>query len=530
MKNKKLIIFMSIVIVVALLVTMLVGCKKAGFEDIVKSPDVYEYTSSVRQLSVLDGWQYVESGNGFVLLDKSDENGEVISKMLYNFESDKALLTITENIADYSVDYVATYFAVVKNTVTEHTDVYDANGIVFSADTIVYTSSSDNGLYTLYFSDGRFVSVDENGKVKTGNTSLDCTSSLVSYEALGDYYIGGDGVNFSLYDKNFKKISTICLSDYTYTTEQPISIVMLTDYTMIIQTQEILDDKATNYEVEVDGKKTNLHTYAFDMLKNKSKKIDDLSFVLTSNSIQDARFNYNLFTYIEITPEKSFGTAKIAVFDNDLNIIADISALMPDATGESNITVLQDGTLLLSNYDTTVVVNTNGKIERVFSNDKLLAVGNNLYALEGTRKIYDAKGEFVFEMPENSTTVTLSTPSDFYYYYVSEGAFNDSGQFQETLFYYAFNLKTKEAVKLGEYSDIDFSERTYTVTTENNDGTVSKSCYLLLDGSLVFDGVASSTSVKEYRLTNAYEAYLLQLTDADGNVSYYSYTIQYDKA
>ena len=142
MKNKKLIILMSIILVISILTFTMVGCKDSfSLSKIDKESNVGKsFASDVKQLSAIAGWEYEQGNSRFLCMNKYDETG-LVSKMLYSLESDKALLTITADIDAFAFDYSVTGVVIVKNSLTKHTDVYDANGIVFSADTTASKSA-----------------------------------------------------------------------------------------------------------------------------------------------------------------------------------------------------------------------------------------------------------------------------------------------------------------------------------------------------------------------------------------------------
>ena len=531
MKNKTIITVISIVIIISVLVMLLLGCDKSlNISDLSNKSQLYEYNSTVRQLNTLSGWQYETSGSNFVVLNKYDAENVLSSKMLYSLLSDKSLLTLTENFEEYEISFEANYLAIVKNTVANRIDVYDANGIVFSADNVNYTTQSEGGIYEMFFSNGKCITVSaEDGTVKVGDTSFFAQPDSSYYEKLGDYYIGNEGLSYCLYDKNFKKISSVNISDYLYSNSMPISFAILKDYTFVMQTIELLDKKATSYDLKMGEEKYNIHNHVYDMLKGKTKKLE-LGNVIFETASFDDRFNYNLLTYTEITSDKELGAEKLGIFNNDMELLADLSGYLPSLDSADNIEVLANGDLRLSDDYTTVIVGGDGTVKNVFDESSLTAIpGTELYMLDSTNMIYDAYGQFLMELPKEASLVSSFSPSDYIYYLAPEVTTDEGGIEQTTEYYYSFNIDTKTTVKIGEKSEVNFKSTSYTVSKTDSEGKTTTSCYLILDGKEVYKDIASDVSVREFNVSVDSGAFLVQLTDAEGNTVFYLYTITYDK-
>lgn len=541
MKNKKLIIIMSIVLVISVLALSMVGCKdKFSLSKIDKENNVGKsFSSDVKQLSSIAGWEYGQGNSRFLSLNKYDET-ELVSKMLYSLESDKALLTVTSDLDAFDFDYSVAGLVIVTNSLTEHTDVYDANGIVFSADTTDYSVSNNSYDSFIYFANGKTVKVSqEDYSVKVVDTTI--TQEPSSKEKLGEFYVETDAsMTFKVYDANGKYLRDVSFAEYMSATNSMLSASANNEGVVLLQFLKALPSSATDYDCITDGVKCNLVSVAKSL---KTGKTVDLK--LEENTIYAAfpneDYNYITGAKYKLTQSGEMIATESGFFDDDFNCLFNVLSYgLSGNIADSIPTTLGNGDLMINCDDNfVIIIDSAGNVKGSYLTENLNAIGyttNGLpvYQLAGTNELYDVYGKHLFTLPETASLVAVSSPSDNIYYKDSVTVTNGEGTDETTEYYYAMNINTLEVKTLGKTSDIAFkqSEFCYVVTNTDDGGKVTVSAYSLIDGKAVYTDIdTSNVSVSTITLYgDAYPIILFCMEDAEGNKTYVKYSFAYAKA
>ena len=542
MKNKKLIILMSIILVISILTFTMVGCKDSfSLSKIDKESNVGKsFASDVKQLSAIAGWEYEQGNSRFLSMNKYDETG-LVSKMLYSLESDKSLLTITADIDAFAFDYSVTGVVIVKNSLTEHTDVYDANGIVFSADTTDYSISDDTKNYMIYFSNGKTVIVNqEDFSVKVVDTTIVEESS--PREQLGEFFIENDSsMTFKVYDENGKYLRSVSFAEYMTSTNSMLSASANNEGVVLLQFLKALPSTSTDYDYIYDGVKYNLVSVAKSLKTGKSVdlKLDDGVVYAVS---PDEDYNYITGTKYKLTQAGETVALESGFFDDDFNCLFNVLSygLSGTITTDSLPTTLGNGDLMIScKGNFVIVIDSQGNVKGSYLTENLTPVGSTvnglpLYRLAGTNQLYDVYGKPLFTLPETASLVEVSSPSNNIYYKDSVTETNGEGIEETTEYYYAMNIQTSEIKTLGKTSDITFnqSEFYYVVRNTDESGKVTASAYSIIDGKAIYTDIdTSSISISTQTLYGSgYPVILFCMEDAEGNMSYVKYSFNYAKA
>lgn len=540
MKNKKLIILMSIILVISILTFTMVGCKDSfSLSKIDKESNVGKsFASDVKQLSAIAGWEYEQGNSRFLCMNKYDETG-LVSKMLYSLESDKALLTITADIDAFAFDYSVTGVVIVKNSLTKHTDVYDANGIVFSADTTDYRVSA-SGDYLIYFANGKTVKVSqENYAVKVVDTTIVEESS--SREKLGEFFVENDSsMTFKVYDENGKYLRSVSFAEYMTSTNSMLSASANNEGVVLLQFLKALPSTSTDYDYIYDGVKYNLVSVAKSLKTGKSVdlKLDD---GVVYAIYPDEDYNYLTGTKYKLTQAGETVALESGFFDDDFNCLFNVLSYGLSGTITDSLpTTLGNGDLMIScKGNFVIVIDSQGNVKGSYLTENLTPVGSTvnglpLYQLAGTNQLYDVYGKPLFTLPETASLVAVSSPSNNVYYKDSVTETNGEGIEETTEYYYAMNIQTSEIKTLGKTSDIAFnqSEFYYVVRNTDESGKVTASAYSIIDGKAIYTDIdTSSISISTQTLYGSeYPVILFCMEDAEGNMSYVKYSFNYAKA
>ena len=541
MKNKKLIILMSIILVISILTFTMVGCKDSfSLSKIDKESNVGKsFSSDVKQLSAIAGWELEQGNSRFLSMNKYDETG-LVSKMLYSLESDKALLTITADIDAFAFDYSVTGVVIVKNSLTKHTDVYDANGIVFSADTTDYSISYDSENYTIYFSNGKTVIVNqEDFSVKVVDTTI--VEESPSREKLGEFFVENDSsMTFKVYDENGKYLRSVSFAEYMTSTNSMLSASANNEGVVLLQFLKALPSTSTDYDYIYDGVKYNLVSVAKSLKTGKSVdlKLDD---GVVYAVYPDEDYNYITGTKYKLTQAGETVAIESGFFDDDFNCLFNVLSYGLSGTITDSLpTTLGNGDLMIScKGNFVIVIDSQGNVKGSYLTENLTPVGSTvnglpLYQLAGTNQLYDVYGKPLFTLPETASLVAVSSPSDYIYYRDSVTETNGEGIEETTEYYYAMNIQTSEIKTLGKTSDIAFnqSEFYYVVRNTDESGKVTASAYSIIDGKAIYTDIdTSSVSVTSQTLYGSgYPVILFCMEDAEGNMSYVKYSFTYAKA
>ena len=541
MKNKKLIILMSIILVISILTFTMVGCKDSfSLSKIDKESNVGKsFSSDVKQLSAIAGWELEQGNSRFLSMNKYDETG-LVSKMLYSLESDKALLTITADIDAFAFDYSVTGVVIVKNSLTKHTDVYDANGIVFSADTTDYSISYDSENYTIYFSNGKTVIVNqEDFSVKVVDTTI--VEESPSREKLGEFFVENDSsMTFKVYDENGKYLRSVSFAEYMTSTNNIMSVSANNEGVVLLQFLKTLPSSATEYDCIYDGVKYNLVSVAKSLKTGKSVDLK-LDGGVVYAMFPDENYNYITGTKYKLTQAGETVALESGFFDDDFNCLFNVLSYGLSGTITDSLpTTLGNGDLMIScKGNFVIVIDSQGNVKGSYLTENLTPVGSTvnglpLYQLAGTNQLYDVYGKPLFTLPETASLVAVSSPSNNVYYKDSVTETNGEGIEETTEYYYAMNIQTSEIKTLGKTSDIAFnqSEFYYVVRNTDESGKVTASAYSIIDGKAIYTDIdTSSISISTQTLYGSeYPVILFCMEDAEGNMSYVKYSFNYAKA
>lgn len=503
MKKKKLLIFTCLLLVLTLMLCSLAGCQKFKLSNLEnKDYAAEDDTLKVKTLSALSGYDFSSVNQGFIVAEKKDAENKFSEIVLYNAHSEKILLSVKENFDAYTFEYYEGV-AIVRNTLTDHTDVFDKNGAVLSADNTKLSSTTTNGYFRyLYFSNAKTVTIDiESGVAKVKDTQIGGEpSNLVKF---GDHYfesIGGEsGFVLAIYDKNmnFQRYFDIESQIDMTSADADATTAMLRDGRILMTLASSLPDDATSYDFINEGTKYVNRSYIIDLNSLSVTKVEPKYFI---SGMADESFNYNILYFQDLSDKTMSSAFSLGVFDDDLNLLFNLSDYLADI---DSVEVLDNGDIKLKNRDLALILDKNGNTVASYYTEGVTDYGPFLMKLDGnTKSFYDQYGKEIFTLDSEGNIVT-SLESSRYIYYTETIEVSSEGASEIHLM--AYDTETKTSKDLGLYSSISFNSsiNAYTVTATTDNGTV-KSLYSGEDGKAIFenltDPVISSYSSGSDRL------------------------------
>lgn len=517
MKNKKLIIFSCIILVLTLSILVFAGCQNFSLAKL-KNPDYdsQDYSLKVKTLNALSGYNYISIKEGFIALDKKDDKNQITEVILYNAESEKILLTLKEKFDVYTFEYYEGV-ALVKNTETNHIDVYDKNGVVFSSDNTALSSTMTNGYFRyLYFSNGKTVEIDiQNKAVTVKDTKIGGDpSNLVKY---GDYYfesIGGEsGFVLAVYDKNmnFKKYFDIESQINMTAADADATTSLLKNGKILINLALSLPDDTKSYDYINNGLKYDTRSYIIDL---KSLSVSEVQPQYIITGMADESFSYNILYFQKITDKAVSPVLSLGVFDDDLKLLYNLSDHLSDI---QSVEVLDNGDILLKNDDMAVVIDKKGNTVASYSLNGITSFGSFLLKENGDMKtIYDKHGKEIMTLDSNCELVSSVYSNKYIYYLQSTEVSGDNGSTVKEKTYMVYDIATRSAKELGKEDQIKFYSaiNAYEISTPVDDAVLT-SLYFAEDGKAIYEGNA-------YVNTTYYDNdNVLLIGTSEGSTTYY---------
>lgn len=543
MKNKKLIILMSIILVISILSIAMVGCKqsfslsKAFDNDLRQKP----FASEVKQLSAISGWQYDDGCSSFLWLNKYDETGLPSSKMLYSLASDKVLVTVTADVSALDVDFYMDTLAIVKDTANNRMDIYDADGLVLSADSTVFSTNNTGSTSQLFIGNGKTITIDlEDYSVKVSDTTL--VEPQPELEKFGDYYIEtSSSFVLKVYDKNKKYMHTVSFSEFMTSVYMPLSTAVNNDGLIVLQFLKVLSDDAKDYDIIDGGNKYKMVTVAKSLKTGKDANVKLESGIIYSIIPQDG-YNYLVGSKYRLSATGERILVQAGFFDDDFNCIFDTTSYgLSERLAENLPAPLPNGDFIIAADDLSVIIDANGQLKNIFDTSNLSVVGIDasgipVYQLKGANlvnganQLYDVSGNLICTLSDTATVMPINIPSSFIYYSDDEITTDENGLQTTTKSYYAYDMNTSTAKKIGKVADVSFTDgnTVYVISERGEDNSiVSKSAYSTIDGKQIYSDIDVSTTVNSYMLDSMSSmAILFEFKDADGNYSYSIYTVK----
>lgn len=519
MKKKKLLIFTCLLIVLTLTLFSFAGCQKFSLSklknnDYTEKDDIFK----VKTLNALSGYNFVSMQNGFIVADKKNGENQTTETVLYNAESEKILLSLTEDITAYSFSYYDGT-ALVRNTLTEHVDLYDKDGVVFSADNTTLNSSSTNGFFRyLYFSNGKTVMIStENGDVRVSDTKIGGAPSNII--KVGDYYfesIGGEsGFVLAIYDKNmnFKRYFDIESQIKLTEADKDATTAVLKNNKVLFTLATLLPDDSKSYDFMNGGKKYNNRSYIIDFNKLSVSEVDPEYFI---SGMASETLNYNVLYFQDLSNKTMSTTFSLGVFDDDLKLLFDFSDYLTDI---DSVEPLDNGNILLKNKDMAVVINKDGDVVSSYSLDNLTEYGSLLLQNNGNVKVlYDKYGKEVLSLDNTCELVTSLESSKYIYYLQSTEISGEDGSKATEKIYMAYDINTRTAKELGKDITLYPSLNAYEISIPVDDA-VLKSLYSAEDGKAIYENLTNAVTRTYSDSSNR----LMTVTTGDATTFYYFY-------
>ncbi len=496
MKNKKLIIFSCIILVLTLSILVFAGCQNFSLAKLKNTDyDSQDYSLKVKTLNALSGYNFISIDEGFITADKKDDKNQVSEIVLYNADSEKILLTLKEKFDVYTFEYYEGV-ALVKNTETNHLDVYDKNGVVFSSDNTTLSSTMTNGYFRyLYFSNGKTVSIDiQNKTVTVKDTKLGGDpSNLIKY---GDYYfesVGGDsGFVLAVYDKNmnFKKYFNIESQIVMTSADANATTSLLKNGRILFNLSLALPDDAKSYDYMESGLKYDIRSYIIDL---QSLSVSEVQPQYIITGMADESFSYNILNFQEISDKTISPVLSLGVFDDDLKLLYNLSDHLSDI---QSVEVLDNGDILLKNDDMALIVDKKGNTVASYYLDGITSYGSFLLKSDSyMNTIYDSHGKEIMTL-NNDCELVSSVYSDKYIYYLQPSEVSgDNGSTVSEKKFMIYDIAARSAKELGKEDQIKFypSINAYEISTTVDDKVVT-SLYFAEDGKAIYEGKSTVNS------------------------------------
>lgn len=523
MKNKKLII-VSILIVMTIILVCFAGCQKSFSLSDMFDQESAENQPKVQQskmLTALNGYEINSSGESFVLASKYDDKKAIVETILYNIESDKILLTLKENFDQYTFEF-ADKHAIVKNTQSNITEIFDMNGSVFSATNASFTNTYNLYFRFLEFSNGKLVLIN---RLTYESVVKDNKPSAISnYLAkMGDYYVdivGEDNMCYYVYDQNLDLVNTLDIQSKLNISENTsiVGQTLIGNSTIIIQTTTALPEDVSSYDIMIEKSKYSFKTFKIDLKSGNVLEIDTNIIFQSSN---DYFYNYNIFAYSKIE-NKTLTELSLGIFDNELNLLCDLNKYLMVDFDTLKLRLLDNSDVFLSNGDMAVIVNKKGEIRSTFNVSDTTYLGSILIKASGKDTlIYDYYGNLIINLDENTELVASAYNSNILYLKKTYTQTQEDGSEKTTTEYIAYDMTKKTSTVLGTDSEVSFNTYAgiYTIQKADADGKMQMSAYLVSNGNKVFENMPYSSS----RFLSNDGNHLHILTDADGKTTYYYY-------
>ncbi len=523
--KKRNIILTTTVLLVILSVTLLgfTACNKDNGFDLngfaADAPQKYVQKSEVIKLDDLNGYTNTYSDNGFLFVSGTTDDGKY-KYCLYSFAENKIL---AEGVGESSSmierynneNLYAITVADAQGTVS--TTFYDAYGEIISFDSkvTVTDNSSNQDLVYAALSDNSYILFDETGKGT--HIPYSAGPQLSEMSAIGEYLQienSSSGSLYLVYDRNLNFVASYDLneafnvgSSFSLSNEITAGHKIFRSYT-----QEITDEEETDYDyLNEYGEKENIIQIVLDASTGKTTTLSN-NVIISSTINSDVSDDHFFAYYYEISDKALCKTRYIGLFDENFNLVANVSDIVGYDIG--NITSIDKiGEYLVfsgSQYFTFVKDN---KVAYKVSASYGSTVVYSRYAY-GNYVYFDLfTGKTITQIPIDAVLQSTSYETDGLIYYKLSEEIDNEGSLSYVYRTYVFDVKTGQTTLIDDSDNVTFSTYTYSV----NSPETGLSVYDTFSNQKIFS--AENYSTIQYN--NIPDGILISCKTSEGTVERY---------
>ena len=512
MRNKKLIFVATLILTISVLLCAFVGCsKEVTPAEILTSfyKDEAKSTAKTVELTNLEGYTISQYDSELVIARKY-ENDEY-TYALVNVAENKVIAT-SENNFSWAINGV--YYTYKDVEEERMYSFYSKDGVVKQ---LVKQGEYSASGSQITFNDGT-VAISTKSGVVVFEKTLENSMNMVNY-INADVYENDDMIiinnysdNFLVYDKdgNFKysvKLSTIINSSE----DDEVIVANLGKGKVAIQVmRELTEVEAeSSFDFIMDGKYYDLFTYIYD-LNTKELKEKDFNKVLYgdyTSATMSKDDNYAMLYVYDISTKHVATDISMIVTDVELNEKVNLNDFVKGAT---YFVAIDESTFAIVDHMMVYLFNEKGEMIKSYSE---MTTGTKSGLINAGRYFYDLKGNQVFKLDMDAPT-WMNIESDGLIYYVKE----KDGELSEIC---VFDSKTNTTASynIENYDQVDVNNKAICFTISDEDG--NKTIYSCYDGKAISSKKFASVSARNSG--NGY--YIITAIDADGNTTYFSYTV-----
>ena len=289
MKNKKILLVLLTVVVIAVTAIALAGCNDrpdkvfagtaADLNGFTSAMQIYRDASSI---SAIDGTDLL-----FVTENLAEGNNKYI---LYNFVTDDPIAEFTAGSANYqSMDCgaIGVYKTDTINSIeTTEIKVFDIHGTALNGN-FVTTTQFDRENYGIT-SDcviiNNIVYIVDGGELITSfekTPSFDPVIANYEYES-DNYFYYKDESYIRVFEKNGNLHTVADVSDNEYASTSSTKVFYLSEDKIVVQYTDRCADDENSYDYLASGSKYEVRTYIFDAKKSKWSEKKSFKYVISS--------------------------------------------------------------------------------------------------------------------------------------------------------------------------------------------------------------------------------------------------------
>ena len=427
---KKIVTIVAVLLLVACLACLLVACNHEGmdFEDAEItvtnfSPAKLATSDMVSEVSALEGLTFVKKNNANTLLLFKKVVNEKERFTLYNIVTDTILVSDSNNsFTLYSYGENSFYTRSALDTMGDYrTSLYDANGNVISfydsygTEQYTYVSSAiptvEHLTLDVFSFANNYYRVDHD---KDAIKRIRTKAPLSDYNYYfyknytDDYYYQIESSRVLVFNKNLQLVTTY----YPQGSYDDITISVLADGNLLVQTVLGLMDEDKNYTYISDGRKYEMKTYIYDV-EDKDAVEKEFNYLIVSSdpakmSEQDFKLNAdNIAVLYPIEDERLLdgnNDKMVVSLSNKLRIQGRLDKMIDNQVPGTTFTTLNEYLVYTTSEGNTLVksdgtvIGTVNNLNKNKRNDTFFAVGG---------KIYNYNLDFLYDFDANGYSDVL---------------------------------------------------------------------------------------------------------------------------
>lgn len=526
MKNKKIVLTITVVLLLSVTLLSLTACNKDnGFNinTIAKGAENnFPSQFAVQDLSAYSEYSNMISSGNYLFFSDTDEETGAYKYCLYSLEQQKVLTTGTSDSAvNVSTSFFSDIFSICvpSDSVNFMTTFYDYYGEItsFPEKKEVINWSYESDLKYIVFEDNSTILLDKENKGRY--ISYSPNHQVKDMTKAGDLFLyNQNGVTY-VYDENLYFLTSYIVSDkisapsgYTQS-----AVINLTEKKIYQYTQEVTDEEEPYDFVDSDGNRYNIRQYLLDVKTGNVTKLSNEKLFISASASSLSASDYYVLEYQKTSGKGLSLSTTTGIFDKNLNLTANLSEYVDyetvssiDAFGDyliiitsQHIYFYKDGKLA---YKMSASYATNPVYGRYF-------YGNLIYFDALTLKN-------VVGIPADAVLQETNSYTDGLMYYKSvKEVTGENGSTEYVNEAYVFDTETMQATLLDDTGNIRFYTMFYSTYNEEAN---TYSAYALYNNQAIFENKTlnslSSEATGDYTVITA--------TQEDGSALRYAISLK----